>query len=101
MNYKYHYGEKIQTPTMPKKNNMFYRESGFITYVYSYQTMIGLFDENTLTFYEWAHDVKYSPTTSKQATTLANWLETQYGAKTKRVTYEEGQYIIAQLEQYE
>ena len=80
LNVKYAYGVMVQTHELPRYNNMWYSygDPGTITYVHSYNTLIGIYDKKENVFIEWAHYMKYSPTTSKQATKVSNYLSGNY-----------------------
>ena len=96
----YHFGKLVANDDLPRKNNMYYEKSydrlGKRVYgIYSYHTLIGFYDIAKNEFIEWAHDIKYSPTTSKQATTLGNYLHHMKQTTYIRATYEQAMQIYA------
>lgn len=88
---QYRNGMLVATEILPRKNNMHYEQYRNNIYgIYSYDTLIGYYDAPNNVIIEWAKTMHYSPTTSKQATTLSNYMKHKYYTNRISVDVKEG-----------
>lgn len=95
MSSKYRYGRIVKNEFLPEHNNTWYYPiNSYLFEFYSYNTMVGFIDFEDNVFYEWAHDINYSRTTSKQVDTLSSELWANYKIVTNIVTRKKGLAIL-------
>lgn len=89
---QYSKGLLVATELLPRKNNMHYQQYGDmpIYCIYSYNTAVGYYDGANNVIVEWAKLTHYSVTTSKQMTTLCNYMEAHFHTRRMSVDLDNG-----------